>query len=91
MSPELLAALAAIAAAAFSLLTLIATGRRERHRDDKLWVRSNLLDASIAYLDSSWLTRQHTRLALTSASAIDSWTHTRITDRAGSAPSLVPH
>lgn len=63
MSPELLAAIAAIAAASFSLVTLVVTGSRERHRDNRSWIRENLLEAAIAYLDSSWIVRQNTRLA----------------------------
>lgn len=63
MSPELLAAIAAIAAASFSLVTLVVTGSRERHRDNRSWIRENLLEAAIAYLDSSWIIRQNTRLA----------------------------
>lgn len=73
MDPELLAAFAAIAAAVFSLVTLLVTGLRERQRDNKLWIRANLLEAAISYLDSSWLTRQNTRLAIKIRKSDPAW------------------
>lgn len=73
MSPELLTAVAAIAAAVFSLVTLLVTGLRERRRDNRSWIRGNLLEAAIEYLDSSWLTRQNTRLALEARKNDPTW------------------
>lgn len=73
MTPEILTAAAAIAAATFSLVTLVVTGLRERSRDKRLWVRENLLEAAIAYLDSSWLTRRDTRLAMTVRNSDAAW------------------
>jgi hypothetical protein len=73
VSSELLTAIAAIAAAVFSLVTLLVTGFRERHRDNRIWIRANLLEAAIEYLDSSWLTRQNTRIALRTRNSDPAW------------------
>jgi hypothetical protein len=38
-----------------------------------MWIRANLLAAAIEYLDSSWLTRQNTRLALNTRHNDPTW------------------